>query len=157
VNELAQRAVAHSELAGQVGLLAPIDDRPEERRALTIGERRYSAQGLTEHGPGLEVLLRIMAASHPLAEQGLPGRPAAELVDGGVVRNSVKPRADLDHFGTCAQCRPGVQEGLLHRILGLRVVHQPPAVAPQLAPVALAEGLEGEHMPIGGQGQQPPV
>jgi hypothetical protein len=149
--------MADSQLAGQVGLLAAVDDRAQERGPLAIRKRRHAAQRVAERGPVLDVLVGVAAPRQLFAEHCLRGRPATDHVDGGVVSNPVKPGASLDHVRPGAQRRPGVQEGLLHGILRVPVVHQPPAVAPQLAPVALAEGLEGQCVTGCGHGHQPSV
>jgi hypothetical protein len=157
VNELAHGAVAHSELAGQVRLLTPIDDRRQQRGALAVRERRDSGQGLVEQRPALEVLLGVAGYWKLFAELGLVSGPATEHVNRGVVGDAVKPGANLADVGSAAQRAPGLQERLLHGVLSAGVVDEPPAVSPQLAPVAFAEGLERPFMTRPSQSHQSPI
>src|SRR5215218_4258434 len=149
VHEPAHRALAQPELGRHLLLRAALDGRAQERLALRLGQRREPGQRPAHHPSPLVVLggsrqmrperllkLVVLVALHP------------QRVERGVLGDPVQPRPRLAHLDAALKRRPGVDERLLHRVLGARLRQQLADVPVQRLAVAVDQRLERALVPF---------
>ena len=118
--------------------------RAQQRLALHLRERCEPCECLAYRYPPVEVCLRGVGARQTLAELAVVVAGHAQHVERRVVHDPVEPRFHIAHLGAGTQSQPRLQESLLQGVLGALVgEQQSPAVAEQLAPIALHQRFEG--------------
>jgi hypothetical protein len=148
VDEPANGPFAEAQHGGCLLVAAAVHGGVEERLALHRGQRGEPRERLAHGDSPLEVLGGRTAASEGFTEGGVVVAGEAEHVESGVVHDAIEPGLDLAHLDAGAQRDPGLQESLLHGVLGALVGEQKPsAVAEQRASIARDERLEGAFVP----------
>src|SRR3712207_1661855 len=108
-------------------------------------------RSVANHGAALGQLGRTARSLQRLAQLVVVVAVDAQRVQRGVVDDPVEPGPQLADLVAAEQRRPRRHEGLLEGVLRTRLGQQPAAVAQQLAPVALDDGLEGALVTLAGE------
>jgi len=99
---------------GDLGTALSLHRDPQQRLALTIGERGHAGQRLAHHGAPLVVGFDGVGRVQRFLELVVVVSASLEGVERGVVRDPVQPRLEvLDLGASLTERRASLDEGLL--------------------------------------------
>jgi hypothetical protein len=157
IDQSTHRAAGQTQRGRELVVARAVEGRADEDLSLELGERRHSG----ERGAGLDSLFDHLvdgARVGGLRKRMRNNRCRPYGVEAHVVRYPIEPRPGLSDLGAGGQGFPGLEEGLLHGVLGAaRTGLETSAVCVEFASVAAYERLEGRRVTVPSQRNQTPV